>query len=577
MTPRTGRRQAGPGGPGVPRGVLAVLPALPLMAWVVLFILVPMGTMAVFSLWRYHNFDLEPVWNLGNYRAVFTQPVYARVMGRTLAIAGLVTAGCILLAYPFAYFLARRVRRWQGALIVLVMIPFWTSFLVRTYAWMSILASNGVINAGLRALGLIERPVQLLYTTTAVVIAGIYLYLPFAVLSIYTSLEKLGPALEEAAMDLGAGPWRTFRRVTLPLSLAGVQAAVIFVFVPTLGLFVTPALLGGANATMIGNLQVTIFKTSLDFALGSAVSFVVLAVALVAVALFGRSVDLERVYAGGVGQLMRRAAGGPGRGRAGLLHLYAVLVYAFLFAPVAFLILFSFSSAAGGVFPPPGYTLRWYGEAIDDPWLMASVGNSLVIAVLSAVLAVVIAAPGAYAIVRYRFPGRGLLRQVLIIPLIIPSIMLGFGLLLLFNAAGVELSLATILIGHATYVLPYAFFVIAAQQYGFDRALEEAAMDLGANRLQTFRRITLPLMVPGLTAAGIFAFTLSLDEFIITFLLTSTTQTLPLYVWGMLRTIVSPTVNAVATLIVVVSFALLGALLLGQLVLRRRASGSVGG
>src|SRR5581483_3641084 len=294
-----------------------------------------------------------------------------------LAIAGLVTAGCILLAYPFAYFLARRVRRWQGALIVLVMIPFWTSFLVRTYAWMSILASNGVINAGLRALGLIERPVQLLYTTTAVVIAGIYLYLPFAVLSIYTSLEKLGPALEEAAMDLGAGPWRTFRRVTLPLSLAGVQAAVIFVFVPTLGLFVTPALLGGANATMIGNLQVTIFKTSLDFALGSAVSFVVLAVALVAVALFGRSVDLERVYAGGVGQLMRRAAGGPGRGRAGLLHLYAVLVYAFLFAPVAFLILFSFSSAAGGVFPPPGYTLRWYGEAIDDPWLMASVGNSL--------------------------------------------------------------------------------------------------------------------------------------------------------------------------------------------------------
>ncbi|HZS34349.1 MAG TPA: ABC transporter permease subunit [Methylomirabilota bacterium] len=561
----------------MPRGVLAVLPALPLMAWVVLFILVPMGTMAVFSLWRYHNFDLEPVWNLGNYRAVFTQPVYARVMGRTLAIAGLVTAGCILLAYPFAYFLARRVRRWQGALIVLVMIPFWTSFLVRTYAWMSILASNGVINAGLRALGLIERPVQLLYTTTAVVIAGIYLYLPFAVLSIYTSLEKLGPALEEAAMDLGAGPWRTFRRVTLPLSLAGVQAAVIFVFVPTLGLFVTPALLGGANATMIGNLQVTIFKTSLDFALGSAVSFVVLAVALVAVALFGRSVDLERVYAGGVGQLMRRAAGGPGRGRAGLLHLYAVLVYAFLFAPVAFLILFSFSSAAGGVFPPPGYTLRWYGEAIDDPWLMASVGNSLVIAVLSAVLAVVIAAPGAYAIVRYRFPGRGLLRQVLIIPLIIPSIMLGFGLLLLFNAAGVELSLATILIGHATYVLPYAFFVLAAQQYGFDRALEEAAMDLGANRLQTFRRITLPLMVPGLTAAGIFAFTLSLDEFIITFLLTSTTQTLPLYVWGMLRTIVSPTVNAVATLIVVASFALLGALLLGQLVLRRRASGSVGG
>ena len=254
-----------------------------------------------------------------------------------------------------------------------------------------------------------------------------------------------------------------------------------------------------------------------------------------------------------------------------------MLIYAFLFLPVAFLMLFSFSSAAGGVFPPPGYTLQWYGEALDDPWLMTSVWNSFMIAVLSAVLAIVIAAPGAYAIVRYRFPGRGLIRQALIVPLIIPSIMLGFGLMLLFKAADIDLSLATILIGHATYVLPYAFFVIAAQQYGFDRTLEEAAMDLGANRLRTFRSVTLPLMVPGLAAAGIFAFTLSLDEFIITFLLTSTTQTLPLYVWGMLRTIVSPTVNAVATLIVAASFVLLGGMFLVQTVVRRRASGSAGG
>jgi putative spermidine/putrescine transport system permease protein len=555
---------------GRPRTLLGMLPALPVMAWVGLFILVPMGIMAVFSLWRYHNFDLEPVWNLDNYRAVFQQRVYARVMVRTLEIAVLVTLGCVVLAYPFAYFLARHTRRWRGVLIVLVMIPFWTSFLIRTYAWMSILAANGVVNSVLRGLGLIDAPLQLLYTMGAVIMAGIYLYLPFAILSIYTSLEKLGSSLEEAAMDLGAGPWTTFRRVTLPLSLAGIQAAVIFVFVPTLGLFVTPALLGGANATMIGNLQVTIFKTSLDFALGSAVSFVVLAIALATVALLGRSVDLERVYAGGVGQLARRPAP-PGPGGARVLGGYAVLVYLFLFLPVVFLVLFSFSSAAGGLFPPPGYTLRWYGEALDDPWLMSSVENSLLIAVLAAVVSVVLAAPGAYAIVRYRFPGRGLLRQALIVPLIVPSIMLGFGLLLLFNALKVELSFATVLIGHVTYVLPYAFFVIAAQQYGFDRSLEEAAMDLGADRLATFRYVTLPLMVPGLVAAGLFAFTLSLDEFIITFLLTATTQTLPLYVWGMLRTIVSPTVNAVATLIVLASFTFIGGFLLIQTLLRRRA------
>ncbi len=558
-----------PRAPGRPNTVLAILPALPVMAWVLAFILIPMVFMAVFSLWRYHDFDLQPVWNVDNYRAVVQQPVYARVMLRTLRIAFLVTIGCVALAYPFAYFLARRVHRWRGVLIILVMIPFWTSFLVRTYAWMGILAANGVVNSGLRGLGVIDQPIQLLYTVGAVVIAGIYLFLPFAVLSIYTSLEKLGASLEEAAMDLGAGPWTTFRRVTFPLSLAGIQAAVIFVFVPTLGLFVTPALLGGANATMIGNLQVTIFKNSLDFALGSAVSFVVLAIALATVALLGRSVDLERVYAGGVGQV-GRTLGAVGRGGIGLFRAYAALVYLFLFLPVIFLILFSFSSAAGSVFPPPGYSLRWYGEALDDPWLMTSVQNSLLIAVLAAVIAVVLAAPGAYAIVRYRFPGRGLLRQALIVPLIIPSIMLGFGLLLLFNALKIDLSIVTVLVGHVTYVLPYAFFVIAAQQYGFDRSLEEAAMDLGADRLTTFRLVTLPLMVPGLVAAGLFAFTLSLDEFIITFLLTATTQTLPLYVWGMLRTIVSPTVNAVATLIVVASFVFVGGFLLIQMLVRRR-------
>lgn len=556
--------------PARPNTFLAMLPALPVMAWVLAFILIPMVIMAVFSLWRYHDFDLQPIWNLDNYRAVFQQPVYARVMLRTLKIALLVTIGCVAVAYPFAYFLARRVHRWRGVLIILVMIPFWTSFLVRTYAWMSILAANGVVNSMLRGLGVIDQPIQLLYTLGAVVIAGIYLFLPFAVLSIYTSLEKLGSSLEEAAMDLGAGPWTTFRRVTLPLSVAGIQAAVIFVFVPTLGLFVTPALLGGANATMIGNLQVTIFKTSLDFALGSAVSFVVLAIALATVALLGRSVDLERVYAGGVGQV-GRIRGAAGRGGVGLFRAYAVLIYLFLFLPVVFLILFSFSSAAGSVFPPPGYSLRWYGETLDDPWLMNSVRNSLLIAVLAAVISVVLAAPGAYAIVRHRFPGRGLLRQALIVPLIIPSIMLGFGLLLLFNAIKIDLSIVTVLVGHVTYVLPYAFFVIAAQQYGFDRSLEEAAMDLGANRLTTFRLVTLPLMVPGLIAAGLFAFTLSLDEFIITFLLTATTQTLPLYVWGMLRTIVSPTVNAVATMIVVASFVFVGGFLLMQMLFRRRA------
>jgi ABC-type spermidine/putrescine transport system permease subunit I len=532
--------------------LIRVGPALLIVLWVLAFVFTPMIIMGIYSLWQYQNFEMLRNWTLENYTELVTSTIYIRVLWRTIQIAGLTTIFCVGLAYPFAYFLARGVRRWRELLVIMVMIPFWTSFLVRTYAWMSILGEHGVINEALIHLGVIQQPLQILYTTTAVIIAATYLFFPFAILTLYSSLEKLGPATEEAALDLGATPWQAFRRITLPLTAAGIQAAVIFVFVPALGLFVTPALLGGTRATMIGNVQVTIFKNAMNFGLGSSISFVVLILAMLFVAGLGRSVDLDKVYAGGVGDVAR--ARQPEHLRLRALGIYAVLMYIFLYLPIAFLIIFSMNNSPTASFPWQGFTLKWYQEVIRDPWMINSVRNSLMIACLTALISVVVAAPAAYAMVRFRFPGRTLLKQSLIIPMIIPSIMLGFALLILFTAFEIDLSVMTVLIGHVTYVLPYVFFVVAAQQYGFDKTLEEAAMDLGANRWVTFRRVTLPLMVPGLLAGGLFAFTLSLDEFIITFLLTGTLQTLPLFVWGMLRTMVSPTVNAVGTLIVIVAF-----------------------
>jgi spermidine/putrescine transport system permease protein len=280
------------------------------------------------------------------------------------------------------------------------------------------------------------------------------------------------------------------------------------------------------------------------------------------------------VAGGGVGDVAR--ARQPELPPLRALGAYALGMYLFLYLPIAFLIIFSVNNSPATSFPWQGFTLKWYRDVIADPWMLNSIRNSLVIAVLTALISVSVAAPAAYAMVRFRFPGRNLLKQSLIIPMIIPSIMLGFALLMLFTAFGIDLSVVTVLIGHVTYVLPYVFFVIAAQQYGFDKTLEEAAMDLGANRWVTFRRVTLPLMVPGLMAGGLFAFTLSLDEFIITFLLTGALQTLPLFVWGMLRTMVAPSVNAVGTLIVVVAFIVVfAAQFRGRL--RRRAADTAGG
>lgn len=533
--------------PGAPAQVVRGAPALPLLSWAVIFILVPGVIMLVYSFWKYRNFNMYPEWNLSNYAEVFRQSAYPKVLLRTLWIAALTTVVTTVTAYPMAYFMARCTSTWRSVLLVLLMVPFWTSTLIRNYAWIAILGQNGAINRLLISIGIIDQPLTLLYTTGAVVTAAVYLYYPFAVLSIYSSLDKIGTDIEQAARDLGATPFQVFRRITLPLSLAGVQAAVVFVFVPTLGLFVTPQLLGGARATMIGNLQVSLFHT-LNFGLGSAVSILLLLVVLLIFGILGRSLDLESVYGGGTGKQVGTAIQTGTRNW--ILNGYAALVYIFLFAPITVLVLFSFNSSPAASFPLQGFTLQWYYDLFRNEFMLSTLRNSLIIAVATAVLSVMLAAPAAYAVVRNDFVGRRLLRQLMILPMVVPPLMLGVGMLQLFSTAGITPSILTVISGHITYVVPYAFIMISAQQYGFDRRIEEAASDLGASPWAAARRVVVPLMWPAIFAAALFAFTLSLDEFIITFLLSGSTGTLPLHIWGQLRTDVSPEVNALGTLIV---------------------------
>src|SRR5574341_555549 len=244
------------------RPLMNGLPASVLALWILTFILLPLAIMAVYSFWTYRDFETYPTWTLGNYTHFFRTWVYVRIMLQTVAIAGMTTIISIILAYPVAYYLARKVGVWREFLVFMIMIPFCTSGLIRTYTWMTILGEQGVVNSVLGMLGLIKEPLRILYTFSAVMIGAIYLSVPFAVLTIFSSLEKLGSSLQDAASDLGASPWQAFRRVTLPLSMAGVQSSTIFVFIPTLGLFVTPTLLGGSKGVMIANLQVNTFKNA---------------------------------------------------------------------------------------------------------------------------------------------------------------------------------------------------------------------------------------------------------------------------------------------------------------------------
>ena len=255
--------------------------------WLVLFFVVPVLIMAAYSVMQRGTYGgVEPGFTLEPY-ARFFDPLYLRILARTVWLATITTLLCLVVGYPMAYAIAGA-GRWKHALLFLVVLPFWTSFLVRTYAIMFLLRDTGLVNSALMASGLTETPLTLLYTPGAVLAGLVYGYLPFMVLPVYASLEKLDPALLEAAESLGARPVARFARVTLPLSLPGVVAGCLLVFIPSLGAFLTPDLLGGAKQVMVGNLIQQQFGAARDWPFGSAVSFVLMALVLAAVYAFLR-------------------------------------------------------------------------------------------------------------------------------------------------------------------------------------------------------------------------------------------------------------------------------------------------
>ncbi len=216
-----------------------------------------------------------------NYARSF-RGIYFGIAWRSVWMALVTTILCLAVSYPAAYYLARLApARWKGLLLGLVVVPFWTSFLIRTYAWMFLLRTEGLLNLTLSSLGLIDRPLELLYTQTAVLIGLVYGELPFMILPLYASLEKLDSTLLEASSDLGAGPWATFRRVTVPLTAPGIVAGVILVFIPSLGQFVVSDLLGGARSMLLGNLVQNQFAVARNPPFGAALAFELTAAVLV--------------------------------------------------------------------------------------------------------------------------------------------------------------------------------------------------------------------------------------------------------------------------------------------------------
>lgn len=258
--------------------------ALPPLLWVLLFLLIPYAILFCFSFWRVSPLQIiVHQWNLGNYRELFQNPMYATVFLRSMLIAAAVTILALLLGYPLAYFLSFHATVRKNVLYQLVIVPLWVSYLVRGYAWKTILGSDGVLNGFLQYFHIVHHPVEFfLYSPFAVVLMLTHIYTPFVFLPIYAALEHVPRNLVEASLDLGASPARTFWRVIFPLSIPGVLAGATFAFVLTLGDFLAPLLVGGPSGIMISNIVVSLFGSAYNWPLGAAISLcmLVLVVAL---------------------------------------------------------------------------------------------------------------------------------------------------------------------------------------------------------------------------------------------------------------------------------------------------------
>ena len=520
-------------------------------------------------------------WTGDHYARIVDTGVYFRVLMGTFRIAGLTALFSLLLGYPLAYWLAQLPERRRGAMVLAVMIPFWTSYLVKTFAWMVILGRNGVINGILSAGGL-PAP-EMLHNEFGVMVGMVHAMLPLAVLTMLPVMTGIDRRLVQAAETLGAAPGHAFWLVYFQLSLPGVAAAGLLTFISSLGFFIVPALLGGPQQTMLAQLIITQIQEMLNWAFAGALATFMLTAALVTCWVYDRVFGLSTLS----GEGARRKTGGGGmrkagqrilsalaaltaaaarvttpvlgeRGRDRLPAVYSTLVLVFLVAPAVVVVPIAFTSSPFLDFPPPGYSLKWFEVYFgSDLWLGATL-RSFGVAFATAILATLVAGLAALALARSTSRWRGAIFALFLAPMIVPRIVIAVGLFYLFAQIGLVATDLGLIIGHTVLALPFAFVAIAAVVKGHDWRLDQAAATLGANRVQTLMRVTVPLIRGGLVAAFLFAFITSFDELTVAIFVSGGVKTtLPKQMWDDMILQLNPTLASVSVVVFVIVMALL--------------------
>ena len=441
---------------------------------------------------------------------------------RTVGIAAGVTATCAVLAFPFAYFMARVAsQRVRAMLFVLVLLPLWSSYLVRVYAWKVILANDGILNWSMEKIGL--PAANLGYTNTAMWIVFTYIWLPFMILPVFAALERIPHSYIEASRDLGASGFTTLRRVILPLAMPGIVAGSIFTFSLTLGDYITP--------TLVGRRRFDVHRQHrlLDRARGLRQPAVRGGVRRDPARDHGRLPD-----AGEADRRLRRALMETRATRIGL-WIWTSLVVLFLHIPIVIIILYAFNASSVQGWPITDWTTKWFGPAIHNGEMQQALILSLKAGALATAIALVLGTLAAFALYRASFFGRTMISFLFLLPIALPGIITGMALNSYFTYWGQTFGLWTIVVGHATFCIVIVFNNVVARLRRMPSSLSEASMDLGADGFQTFWYVTLPAISTALISGALLAFALSFDEVIVTTFTAGVSNTLPIWIFGNIR------------------------------------------
>ncbi len=540
---------AGPAKSAAGRRLARWLLRAPIYVWLLVLVVAPDIVLVATSFWRTEDGAMVASWSLRNYHKLLGSETYWLLIARTLLTAAGAALIAGIVAYPMAYFASRKLRRGKSAAILMVVIPLWISLLIRIFAWRILLGQNGILNSMLVTTGVLEHPsANLLYTRFTVFLTLTYVAIPFVFVTSFSALERIPHSLVEASQDLGADALRSFRHVVWPLSRQGAALGVGLAFLLAVGDYITPSLVGGLDGTMLGMIIASQYGLAGNWPLGAAMAVVLVAIVAVLLAIMSflaRSPGTLDVNQGGaLPPPRRRRTLGAKLGRY-LAWVAFALPYCLLYLPLAVILLFSFNDSRVQTLPLRGLTAHWYLQIAQDGPLLAALGRSLTISTCAVAISIVFGVLFALIFTHVRIRGAAVIQGLIALPVIMPGVVLGVSLLSAFKMIGIPPGMLRTTLGHVTFIMPVIMLMVLARLQRLDPTLEQASMDLGANRVQTFFRVTLPLIRSTIVGGALLGFTLSLDEVIVTLFLSGFEPTLPIYIWNQMRFGFTPVINAV--------------------------------